>query len=225
MQEVHPKKEIEALKMAIMLKPDYAEAIVQLARTYMVNETLPNLDLEKTYRPAVELLKQAIAVKPSLAGAYEELGRAYSVLRDRTDALAAFKQAILLKPDEPGIYSLLDHYSARFGDGLEAVIAIYEQVIKSEPSNALAEESLGTAYLATRRYEKAAEHFQQAIRIQPDAGVVHYKLGCTYLLLGDKEAALVEQKKLEDLIISTEDDSLRGSYRSKAEELLRKIQQ
>ena len=83
----------------------------------------------------------------------------------------------------------------------------------------------GIVYLATRRYEKAAEHFQQAIRIQPDAGFVHYKLGCTYLLVGDKEAALVEQKKLEDLMIRTEDDSLRGSYRSKAEELLRKIQQ
>ena len=142
MQEVHPKKEIEALKMAIRLNPDYAEAIVQLARTYMLNETLPNLDLEKTHRPAVELLKQAIAVKPSFAGAYEELGRAYSVLRDRTDALAAFKQAILLEPDDPGIYSLLDHYSARFGD-TEGVIATYEQVIKGEPNNGLAQESLG----------------------------------------------------------------------------------
>src|SRR5262249_32397409 len=142
----------------------------------------------------------------------------------RTDALAAFKQAILLEPDDPGIYSLLDHYSARFGD-TEGVIATYEQVIKSEPNNGLAQESLGIVYLTTRRYEKAAEHFQQAIRIHPDAGFVHYKLGCTYLLLGDKEAALVEQKKLEDLMIRTEDDSLRGSYRSKAEELLRKIQQ
>jgi len=73
--------------------------------------------------------------------------------------------------------------------------------------------------------EETAKYFQQAVRIQPDAGVAHYKLGSTYLLLGDKEGAIVEQKKLEDLITSTEDDSLRGSYRSKAEDLLRKIQQ
>jgi tetratricopeptide (TPR) repeat protein len=224
MQEAHPKKEIHALKMAIRFKPDYAEAFVQLARTHMPNDTLPNLDPEKTYRPAVELLKKAIASEPNLAEAYGELGWAYSVLRDRTDALAALKQAILLKPDDSGIYSLLDRYSARFGD-VEGPIEIYEQAIKDDPNNALAQESLGTAYLATHKYEKAAEHFQHATRIQPDSGSLHYKLGCTYLLLGNKEAALIEQRTLEDLITSTDDDSMRGSYRSKAEELLRKIRQ
>lgn len=123
MQEAHPKKEIEALETAIRLKPDYAEAIVQLARTFMPNDTLPNLNLETTYRHAVELLKQATAIKPSLAEAYEELGRAYSVLKDRADALAALKQAVVLEPDNPGVNSFVDHFiqgSATLKDSLKS---------------------------------------------------------------------------------------------------------
>lgn len=100
MQEIHPKKEIEALLKATELRPDYAEAYVQLARTYMLNATLPGLDLEMTYKPAVELLNKAIQIKPDLAEAYEELGRAYSVLKEDERAKEAYKKAEDLKKNQ-----------------------------------------------------------------------------------------------------------------------------
>lgn len=96
-QEIHPKKEVKALQRAIELKPDYAEAYVQLARTYMANPTLPNLNLEKTYKPAVQLLNKAIGFKPDLAEAYEELARAYAVLRDEQKAKEVSKKLEELK--------------------------------------------------------------------------------------------------------------------------------
>lgn len=92
MQEIHPKNEIEALLKATELRPDYAEAYVQLARTYMRNATLPGLDLEMTYKPAVEILNKAIQIKPDLVEAYEELGRAYTVLKEDERAREAYKK-------------------------------------------------------------------------------------------------------------------------------------
>ena len=223
MQEIHPQKEVEALKKAIGIKPDYVDAFVQLARTYMSNETLPNLNLETTYRPAVKILKRAIEIDPNCGEPHRELARAYSVLKENNSALVEFKRAITLKPDDPLTYSSLDHYSAKLGE-LKGAIEIYEHLIKADPDNALAQNSLANAYLATHDYAKATEHYRHAIRIKPDDGVALYQLGCAYLLLGDKEAALAEHKSLEDIAEKTEDYLLKTSYQSKAEELLKKIQ-
>jgi tetratricopeptide (TPR) repeat protein len=223
MQEIHPQKEVEALKKAIELKPDYVDAFVQLARTYMWNETLPNLNLEKTYRPAVEILKKAVEITPDFGEAHRELARAYSVLKENERALSEFKQAIASKPDDPATYSSLDYYSAKLGE-LEGAIGIYKQVIEGDSENALAHKSIAKAYFATHKYQKTTEHYEQAIRIKPDDGESHYQLGCVYLLLGDKEAALAQHKSLEEIIEKTEDYLLKLSYQSKAVELIKKIQ-
>jgi tetratricopeptide (TPR) repeat protein len=144
-------------------------------------------------------------------------------LKENRSALAEFKQTIALKPDDPATYSSLDYYSTKLGEP-EGAIEIYEQAIKDDSDNALTQKSLGKAYLATHKYQKATEHFQQAIRITPDDGVAHYQLGCAYLLLGDKDAALAEHRSLENIAEKTEDYLLKTSYQSKAEELLKKIQ-
>lgn len=96
-QERCPKEEAEALRKAIELKPDYAEAYVRLARTYMVNPSYPNLDLEKTYKPAVALLDKAVELNPDLIEAYEELGRVFKVLRQEQESKETYQKAEELK--------------------------------------------------------------------------------------------------------------------------------
>jgi tetratricopeptide (TPR) repeat protein len=118
----------------------------------------------------------------------------------------------------------LDYYSSKLGD-FAGAIEIYEQAIKADPDNALAQQSLGKAYFETHYYLKAAEHYQQAIRLQPDNGVAHYELASAYLMLGDKDSALAEQKSLQDLVRKTDDYLLKRSYRSRVDELLKKIQE
>ena len=139
-------------------------------------------------------------------------------------AIPAFREAIALKPDDEDTYRSLDYYSSKLDDFARA-IEIYEQAIKDDPDNALAQESLGKAYFATHSYWKAAERYQQAIRLQPDNGMAHYELASAYLMLGDKDSALAEQKSLQDLVTRTDDYVLKRSYRFRADELLKKIQE
>jgi len=108
------KDAIESFKQSITIKPDSAEANLNLSASY---------DKLGNYSDAIEPLKRAIKIKPDYAEAHYILGLAYGKLGMNKEAIDAFKQAIepfkqaiRIEPDDAethfclgSIYALLNN--------------------------------------------------------------------------------------------------------------------
>ena len=85
---------IKAFNEAIKLKPDYADAYLQLGEAYW--------EIGKT-KEAVEAYKQCLKYQPDSARAYEDLGLAYPY-GDYKKAVEAYSQAIRLDPKRASVH-------------------------------------------------------------------------------------------------------------------------
>jgi len=86
-------------------------------------------------------------------------------------------------PDwEPGVEALqrLDY---------PAAITHLRQVLTNQPDNADAQNALGFAYVATRRFDLAVKPLREALRLDPKHLSAHENLGSAYLGLGNKAKA------------------------------------
>ena len=54
----------------------------------------------------------------------------------------------------------------------------------------------GNIYLKAKRYHEAIEQYQQALRIDPDAAIVHAALGWAYYNVGMLDAAIAEGEEV-----------------------------
>ena len=67
------------------------------------------------------------------------------------------------------------------------------------PEDADSYYGLGWAYSQLEEYVLASDALIKAVKLQPDYTYAHYSLGMTYLVQGDRNAALDEYKILMDL--------------------------
>jgi tetratricopeptide (TPR) repeat protein len=88
----------KALKRAIALKPDYAEAYNGLGLSYQ-GFVFGLVTYGTRYEDAVKAYKKAIQIKPDYAEAYYGLSKAYCGLEQYEKAIEALQQAIRFKPD------------------------------------------------------------------------------------------------------------------------------
>ncbi len=83
------REAIEAYREAIRLRPDYADAYVNLGVAYYRIER---------YSEAVNAYSQAIKIRPVNLSAYNKLGATYIILGDYSKALDAFTQSVRIDP-------------------------------------------------------------------------------------------------------------------------------
>jgi tetratricopeptide (TPR) repeat protein len=74
-----------------------------------------------------------------------------------------------------------------------------EQALQIQPDNAQAHNDLGLAYSKSGKHREAIKAFKEAILIKPDHAEAHYNLAITYLILKDKDAALLEYNVLKNI--------------------------
>ena len=127
----------------------------------------------KQYREAAENLRQVIRIYPKnislLEKAYYNLGLVYIHLKQYEEAAEVLKQTIRLNPDS----YLAFHY-------------------------------LGLSHAELKRFKEAENSFQKSIELnvsnnQAHKAVTIYSLGMVYIMLGDKNSALQQQKLLINL--------------------------
>jgi glutathione synthase/RimK-type ligase-like ATP-grasp enzyme len=109
-------------------------------------------------------------------------------LNRREQALAAFI-AILRKA--PTHFSALNEFGALLtGMGsIDAACRVYSEAILHHPDNPMAHINLANLLLRGSRYEQAREHYERALRIDPDHAQAHQGLGAALADLGDRDAA------------------------------------
>jgi pilus assembly protein CpaC len=83
------------------------------------------------------------------------------------------------------------HLQARQGDGQKNELAIegYQQALRMDPGNWIAQEFLGIAYTEQKQFNQAREHFTEALLLAPDSTVSMHGLMVSAYLTGDAATA------------------------------------
>ncbi|MCD9188784.1 MAG: tetratricopeptide repeat protein [Pyrinomonadaceae bacterium] len=175
-------KAIEALKQAIKLNPDLADAHFRLGIAYGLLEAEKNrnqeaeinptptptpvkkgktlepakTDSEKAFENAVKAYKKILAKDPKNDAAHYNIGRAYNKLNEDKEAEKSLRQAIKLKPEDT-------EYQTEFG-AILIKLAQYDEAVKAlkkalelDSSNFQAEALLEKAEAGKKRVDFGAK--------------------------------------------------------------------
>ena len=170
LDENQTEQAIEALRVAVKLNPDLAEAHFKLGIAYSLLEMqmeqsgaiteLPTnskdgkskTNAEKAFEHAVEAYKKWISANPNDDLAQFNLGRTYDKLLKDEDAEKAFKQAVKLKPDETEYQTELGSILIKLAKYHEAIGPL-KKAVELDAENSRAIELLEDAQAGRQRVD------------------------------------------------------------------------
>lgn len=74
-------------------------------------------------------------------------------------------------------------------------LAAYTKLLRSDPSNPLRHDAVGTLYLDAGRLDEAIAQFRESIALNPDSAATHYNLGYALALRGRRDDAIAELRE------------------------------
>ncbi|MEY5028615.1 MAG: hypothetical protein RLZ63_930 [Pseudomonadota bacterium] len=127
-----------------------------------------------------------------LAKVGESVG--YLTRMELTQARKTINEALQLDPRSSQLHFLngfIYHLQARSGDAQKAELALegYQQALRIDPSNWIAREFLGLAYMDLQQFEPARQAFVEALLMSPDSAPSLYGLMVSSYLSGDARTA------------------------------------
>jgi tetratricopeptide (TPR) repeat protein len=137
--------------------PDNVEPLYNLGVSY-----LRSGNPEK----AIAALEQAVRLKPDALEAYFALGECYFNLGQAEKAMEAFSKATNIEPNSPKAYTLgisLTRTTRRRRSGF------FEQAIALDPKYSSAHYQAGLANIKKGDFQKAIQHLEEFIRLEPDS--------------------------------------------------------
>src|SRR6516164_9715456 len=152
------------------------------------------------YQTAAEILERATAMFPSYASAYAGLADAYMSLalwglaRPREvfpKALKAAQHALKLDPSLPHAYSSLGTATAFYERRWEEGLAYARTATELEPSYSFGQHVYAVCLLARGQMEKAQDHLELAVDLDPLSVRAHRSLG--WMLYLARRSASAEQ--------------------------------
>lgn len=191
-------KAIEQYIIALCLKPDYADVIVNLAVAYIYTYS---------FEAAEDLLKESLALVGTQTGViYYNLGLLYERLGRNTDAIASYKQALGSEMSQWMVYRKLARLYVASGRIDDALAALKETLrIQTDPASSYRD----MLYHSFHVYDDAEhgphieklmvrENWEQALsrrfdleiirgmnQQDPEIAVTHNELGNVYTQLGN----------------------------------------
>ncbi|HEX5051751.1 MAG TPA: tetratricopeptide repeat protein, partial [Planctomycetota bacterium] len=157
-----------------------------------------------TFAEAAELLRRSVAIDPGFARAHallslvRGLGQRVGLVHDRQEAvaesLAAAERALALDTSDSTVLGFAGCALADVGH-IDRGLAMLEQAVELDPSNAQAWAAIGAAHVLADRPREAIEPLRRGIRISPldnRLAVWSSFLAIALLGTGDLDAALAE---------------------------------
>lgn len=127
------------------------------------------LDEEGKHYEAIQVFLKVIQADPDyeqIADVYNNLGATYLAVNNSRNAQRAFQKALEIDPTYPRAYTNLGVMLARSGQ-IEAAVPYFQKAVELAPDNPEFQTNLGQALQKTDP-QKAAEHYQRALEIDPD---------------------------------------------------------
>lgn len=119
-------------------------------------------------------------------------------LGDYTEAIKYLNKAAELDGQNPEIFYLLGVCKSQLQLNKEA-IQDYDLALAIDPTYAEVYFEKGYSLFVTGKLEEAIEAFDQSIILKPDNSVAYVNRGSVKCILGDKEGAMADWKKAEEL--------------------------
>ncbi|HXJ88068.1 MAG TPA: protein kinase [Candidatus Binatia bacterium] len=177
------EKAVEQFQQALQLDPANDQAYSHLAEAY---QNLNQLD------KAEEILKRRITVRPDYWRSYSGLGVFYFGQAEYEKAQTMFEKAVSLRANNYGDYKNLGAVLIYEGKDEEAIRAL-ENSIAIRPSYG-AYQNLGVAESRVRKFDRAAQATQQALRLDDSDYQVWGNLG-DFLYYGGARASATDAYK------------------------------
>lgn len=160
---------VTEFESALKSEPTNDDAYRGLAKTYEQLEKLS--DAEKTYQRAIDL-------RPQYWAGYNWLGAFYTNHTRYADAAKMFSKVISLAPDSFRGYYNLAAVNVALGQYAEAIANLNHSISIRPSSTAYA--NLGMAYFCLRRFDEAAQSFEQAVKLNDKFYEGWWDLGDAY---------------------------------------------
>jgi Flp pilus assembly protein TadD len=153
----------------------------------------------KQFAEAIPPLREALQHDPDEPIAHYALATALSQTDQERDASVEFGKAVALNPNPPAAwYDNLAMSQARTGD-MGGAIGNLRKSIALDPTDAGAEDSLGTLLFETGNPQEGEEHLQKAIQMAPLFADAHNHLGWELAKIGRVTEAIDQLQKAIEL--------------------------
>jgi tetratricopeptide (TPR) repeat protein len=160
---------IEALRQAVLLKPD--EAPVR----YSLGSLLLKADNGDDQRAGAEEIRRAIELAPAEAEHYIALGRWLLQQRQLDEVIGLLRRAVERLPASVDLSLMLALAEAQ-AHGAAVAIPLVEKAIALDSRVAPAWSLLGNCYFRVGDYERAVAHYKKAIELNPQNDLYLYDL-------------------------------------------------
>lgn len=154
---------------------------------------------KQEYSQAEVELTAAIAAKPDLPMAHFFLAQIYHERRQDTKAEGALRTEIALEPEVPFSYDELGRIQLSSGHP-EQARQNFKSALERDPSLSTAYIGLARIDLEDHEYEQSLALVDQAMKLQPNSGSVHYLRGQILAHLHRVSDARVEFHKTQELL-------------------------
>jgi tetratricopeptide (TPR) repeat protein len=182
---------LAALRAAIRIQPDYAEAYNNLGLVLIQ----AGKDEE-----GIAALREAVRLAPSYADARTNLGAALTP-NDAAAGIKELEEAVRLAPGSvKALFNLAVAYGTSPAHGPKKEIEHLEKVIALAPDFPRAHLALGKALLQDGKAAEAVTVLQNAVTLEPESGEVNYQLGLALVRAGRREEGAAQLKKGRDLV-------------------------
>ncbi len=171
-------------EQALELDPEFADAYVGLAFTYIYLPTFGAMASDAGYRRAGELIDRALELDPNHGEAYT--ARAIIASRGRLSehSLDTMRQAAALNPNSSLVHVSYALQLNRMGRGQEA-LPIGARAIAIDPLYALAYLVHGDSYESLGRFDEALAQYRRTVDIEPTSQRGYASVGDLYFETGN----------------------------------------
>jgi tetratricopeptide (TPR) repeat protein len=166
-----PKEAETELRIALRLKPEYAEALKSLGTVLC--------QFKQDYSGAVTAFQEAARLKPGDAELQHNLGTALVGKGEMKEAAASYREALRLNPNYAGAHFGLGVVYLRQGNWVAAEAA-FRDSLRLDPSNPEAHNNLGVALFSQGDFDGAVRAYEEALRRRPAFVNALYGLGRCY---------------------------------------------
>lgn len=182
-------KGLEYLKQAIAVEPRYALAYSGLAEAYSIS---PLTSPRESLRDAKQAANTALEIDETLAEAHASLAVVEMYFDwDWSGAEREFKRALELNPANTSAHQWYAWYLGLMGHHDES-IAELKRAERLDPMSPNIEGALGTSFFWARKYDRAIEHYQKALDLDPSLTIMRLFMAEAYEQMGRFQEALAE---------------------------------
>lgn len=152
----------------------------------------------RRFDQAIAEFQQATILDPEYPVAFNNLGEAQGELRQYNRALEAFNRAVALDPKLSRARYNIGITYGRLGN-LRYSEFVFRLLVRDRQDYDLGYDGLAVTLSKSGRAREAIQFHQKAISLSPKEPSYYYNLALSYLILGETEKALEQQKILLDI--------------------------